>query len=427
MEISSSEKQFETSPIILPDDKTFFVIVGGNNSGKSTFLREVVKSIGDNAYRIDVNRTILKGEGSQDKNYERNFPNFIRNYKDFSDDNSEKGINTLQDFFRLKDVERVPIINWYNQYFPNHIYEEREYPDNSASPMFLKVNGYSITKQGSGMRATLEIFIKLFDPTIKVLCIDEPELGLEPFLQKYLFEAIKDKASADKKIILATHSHHFLDLEVLDNNYICERDSNDKIILSVATDLRAIIFRLLGNTLSSFLLPERVLILEGPSDSTFLLRALNFLGKNIYSIHNSRGIGNVTYAMNAITQFLRFNNQYLSVYNGKIHVIVDKPGRDILVREWRKIVPHPDQQICILAENGIEFYYPERILQQIFATTDAKEQIIQEYLKSPDQSYRGIQKSKTELSKLVASRLCLEDLSDEGNQLFVYLNSLPNE
>jgi len=423
MEIKSFEDQFRDNLIALPD-QDFYVIVGANNSGKSTFLREVAKTHKNIAYRVDVNRTILRGEGSQDKSYERNISSYLSTHQNQKDDNAQPTLQALQDFFRLKDVQRTSIIDWYNQYFPNRIYEEREDPENSASPMFLKVNGHPITKQGSGIRATLEIFIKLFDPTIKVLCIDEPELGLEPYLQKYLFGAIKDKAGRDKKIIIATHSHHFLDFVTPENNFVCERDNKNKIFITPVVDLKAIIFRLLGNTLSSFLLPENVIILEGPSDTTFLLKALLLLGKANYAIHNSRGNGNITYAMAAITQFLRFNHEHLPVYADRLNVIVDRPGRDILVREWRRKVPNPDRQICTLNKNGIEYYYPEKILQKTFNTTNDRRTIIDGYLASGNGSYNGIQVSKTELSRHAANDLKIEDLADDQNELFVFINSL---
>lgn len=422
MEIGSSEGQLRDTPTVLPN-QNLYVIVGGNNSGKSTFLREVMKTFPNEAYRVDVNRTILMGEGAQNKGYLNNIPSYMNDYRGQTDDNTQKNTQTLQDFFSLKDPQRAKVLDWYNQYFPNRIYEEREDKDNSASPMLLKVNGFSITKQGSGMRSTLEIFIKLFDPTIQILCIDEPEMGLEPYLQKYLFQAIKEKASNEKKIIIATHSHHFLDLETIENNFVCQRDVDGKIFLSPVEELEPVIFRLLGNTLSSFLLPERVLILEGPSDTTFLLRVLELAAKNDYSIHNSRGIGNITYAMQAITQFLRFNRAHLPVYNERVFVVVDKPGRDILVREWRNIVPDP-RQVCTLSKNGIEYYYPERILQEVFNTTATAQQIIDGYL-AHGETFNGITKTKVELSKVVASKIEAADLNDEQNELFIYIRTLP--
>jgi predicted ATP-dependent endonuclease of OLD family len=427
MEINSSENQFARAPIQLPDDKHFFVIVGGNNSGKSTFLREVAKTFQRQSYRIDVNRTILRGEGAQQQNYEQNRVNWNNTLLSAQDDNFQKDTQTLQDFFLLNDDQRKPIIQWYNDYFPTRLYEEREKVDNDASPKLLKANGYSITKQGSGMRSTIEIFIRLFDPTVKVLCIDEPELGLEPILQKFLFQAIKDKASDDKKIFIATHSHHFLDLEDQTNNYVCTRNENNLITLEQVTDLQNVIFRLLGNTLSSYLLPDNVIILEGPSDTTFLKRALELLNKTSYKIQNSRGIGNVSYAFQAITQFLRFNQNLNPVYIERVYVLVDRVHRnqDTLLREWRRIVPNPERQVCVLDQNGIEYYYPERILQQIFNTTDNRETIIAEYLKENPNKYNDITKSKVELSQEVAALVTAEDLANPENQLFRFLTNLP--
>ncbi|MBI1326199.1 MAG: AAA family ATPase [Alphaproteobacteria bacterium] len=288
MNITDTEKQFEKNPLAFPDNKNFFVIVGSNNSGKSTLLRAINKTYEPDSYLVSVNRTILKGEGPLDKNYQNNYRGYTAGLRRAEDDNFEKSIYALQDFFNLKNLQREPIVNWYNNYFPNQMIEEREDPENDASPMFLKVNGHSITKQGSGMRSVLEIFVKLFDPTIKILCIDEPELGLEPILQKYLFRAIKDKASNDKKIFISTHSHHFLDREE-ENNYVCKRNSAGKIYIDQTNDLKEIIFRLLGNTLSGFLLPEKIVIVEGGSDDIYLSGCLKLLGKTDCSAHNSGG------------------------------------------------------------------------------------------------------------------------------------------
>lgn len=423
MDIGDQENQFETAPITLSDDQNLIIIVGGNNSGKSTFLRCVSKSFQDNSYRVDVNRTILKGEGAQNKDYRNSYDAYLNQITGSKTDNFEKRIQILQDFFQLKDNERIPVIDWYNKYFPNQIYEEREDPENSASPMFLKVNGYPITEQGSGMRATLEIFIKLFDSKIKILCIDEPELGLEPYLQKYLFQALKDKASPEKKIIIATHSHHFLETEIVNSNYICERTLDGKIKISPVDDLKNVIFRLLGNTLSSFLLPEKILILEGTSDTTFLNKLLNLTNKEHYAIHNSGGGGSIKYAVNSITQFLRFNEKNLPVYRDNISVIVDKPAKDIVVREW-EILLGDSSRICILSKNGIEYYYPERIMQGIFRTGDTIDNIVDGYLRNSPNGFNNTTIPKTELAKIVAAEVNEDDLKDLKNELFQFIGNL---
>lgn len=427
MEINDSENQFLEEHITIPDDQTFVVIVGQNNSGKSTFLRSILKTVGiGTAFRIDVNRTALQGEGALDPNYGSNYPSYLNSIASAASDNLQRPVQVLQDFFRLSDAERAPITAWYNDYFPNPLYEERENTHNSASPMLLKANGHSITQQGSGMRATIEIFVKLFDPSIKVLLIDEPELGLEPYLQKFLLKALKDKASADKRIFIATHSHHFVDQEEMGNNYVCERTSDGKISLTQAKNLNDVIFRLLGNSLSSFLLPERILILEGPSDFTFVERALQLAGRKGYAIHGSGGIGNISYATHSISQFLKFNGDRLSVYKDNIFVVVDKPAKDVIVREWKMLLDDEHQKrICVLPENGIEFYYPEPILQQIFNTAGTRTEIVTDYLANNPNSFNDVQLSKTQLAKKTAELLDEKHLDEVGNVLFSFIKQLP--
>ncbi len=65
-------------------------------------------------------------------------------------------------------------------------------------------------------------------------------------------------------------------------------------------------------------------------------------------------------------------------------------------------------------------------MQKFFNTAETKQQIIDGYLRSRDNTYNSIQKSKTELSKLVANDLELADLGDPDNELFVFINQLPN-
>lgn len=422
MKINDIEKQFKETEISFPEDKHFFVFVGQNNSGKTTILRSIFKKNPKNSYIVLVNRTELIGEGALSKDYDKSRPAFKSELQNISDDNNNKKFQTLQDFFKLNDKAREEIINWYNSYFPNTIHEEREDEENTASPMLLKVNNHSITKQGSGIRSTLDIFISLFDPEIKFLCIDEPELGLEPSLQKVLFQAIKDKASSDKKIFISTHSHHFLDYENMDNNYICQRNSGGKITIETVSDLQPIIFRLLGNTLSSLLMPEYIIIVEGPSDRTIIDKSLKLLGKNGYVIHSANSNSNITSSAKTIETFLKFNKETKSIYQDRIYVIADLATEK--KKEWENLLKNPKKQLIILPKNGIEYFYPEKILQAIFSTNDTQDQILDQYLKSKQLEYNGKKISKPELATQVAERIKSEDLNNTENELFKFLESL---
>ncbi len=425
MEIIDKEEQFQTKPIVLQDDKNFFVIVGANNSGKSTFLRSILKTVGGaSGYLVTVNRTLLTGEALTDDSYGGNYQAYLNQAANENDDNHGRNIQPLRDIFNLKNDRRKSILDWYNKYFTMPLEQKRMDIDNDASPMLLKVGEHSITKQGSGMRATLEIFIKLLDPSVKVLCIDEPELGLEPYLQKYLFEALKDMSGPNKKIIIATHSHHFIDIRDADNNYVCSRNSDNKISIEPISNLKDVIFRLLGNTLSSFLLPEKIIVLEGPSDTTFLNKCLNILSKENYGIHNSGGNDNVSYAINSITNFLKFNEKNLPVYKNNTFVIVDNPLKDVLIREWKKLLGD-DSRLLVLKNNAIEYYYPERILQEIFDTSSFKEDVVKTYLGSNPNGFNSVDIPKTKLSTIVSEKISSEDLNDIDNELFVFLKALP--
>jgi len=416
-----SDPQFYQSTISLPDNRNFFVLVGGNNSGKSTILRAIMRSSSD-SYLIDVNRTVLEGEGAPQEGYEKDYGAYINQVRSYDDDNKKKPIKVLQDYFNLNDSERQPIRDWYNLFFPNKIYEERKNPLNEASPKLLKINGYSMTKQGSGMRSTLEIFVKLFDPKIRILCIDEPEMGLEPSLQKFLYQAIRAMTSKNKKVVISTHSHNFLDHAFLTNNYITCRNSENKINVERVNNfevLRHTIYQLLGNSLSDLLLPEKILILEGPSDSRFVTRALELIGKKGFKIHPAGGNGNTSAAINAITQFISVNND--SPYKDKTWVLVDRIKDSPATRLWIRNLG--TDKIKILSKNGIEFFYPNRILKKILQLEGTHEQLVNKYLK--EEKGNSLLPSKTDLARKVSSELKISDMDDTNNELFKFLKTLP--
>lgn len=109
----------------------------------------------------------------------------------------------------------------------------------------------------------------------------------------------------------------------MDNNYICQRNSGGKITIETVSDLQPIIFRLLGNTLSSLLMPEYIIIVEGPSDRTIIDKSLKLLGKNGYVIHSANSNSNITSSAKTIDTFLKFNKETKSIYQDRIYVIAD--------------------------------------------------------------------------------------------------------
>ena len=104
-------------------------------------------------------------------------------------------------------------------------------------------------------------------------------------------------------------------------------------------------------------------------------------------------------------------------------MIADKPTGDIIIREWKKLLGD-ESKIKSLSKNGIEYYYPERIVQAIFGSNKSIDTIIKSYLVKDPNEFNGIKLTKTELATKVASDLTEKDLSDKDNELFNFLRNL---
>lgn len=105
------------------------------------------------------------------------------------------------------------------------------------------------------------------------------------------------------------------------------------------------------------------------------------------------------------------------------YVIADL-ARDTLIREWKKLLSEENRQLKVLSKNGIEYFYPERILQEIFKTNEAKEEIVTGYLGANPNKYNNIELTKVQLAQKVSESLNIDDLYDAENELFSFLKTL---
>jgi ABC-type transport system involved in cytochrome c biogenesis ATPase subunit len=425
--INDRDGQLSANPFTV-DFGNFVVLTGNNNSGKTTLMRYMAYQ-NTNAYLVNSNRVNVLGEGAQDRSYLQNFKNYGDAIKNADSDNAPKNIQVLQDLFNLPNSARREIIDYYNDNFPNRAQVRLEDPKNSASARLLTMKGHSITKQGSGARSMLEILVKLFDSSINLLCIDEPEIALEPKLQKVLFKAIKAKATRDKRIVVATHSHHFLDRTEVGNNFICSRDQRNKIHvtrISSEIQLRNLVFDLLGNDLGDLGLPNKLIIVEGPSDASYIRRICSILGRAEFTTFGAGSDSLIKSAAEGVSEYLRFVSDLAPVYRDRIWVIADKQTDNQKVREWRGILNDmsgSEGRVLVLRKNGIEYYYPERIMQEIFNTKTDRDSIANGYLRANPNSFNDIQISKTELSRAVSEKLLRNDLHD-GDEITDFVANL---
>jgi predicted ATPase len=88
-----------------------------------------------------------------------------------------------------------------------------------AGDQEVRFNQIAVYAQGAGLRGLFSILSALTTGEVQLLLIDEPELGLEPQLQRALRDVPREEAR-ERMVIIATHSHLFLNREDPSANYV---------------------------------------------------------------------------------------------------------------------------------------------------------------------------------------------------------------
>jgi len=253
------------------------------------------------------------------------------------------------------------------------------------------------------------------------LFIDEPEIGLEPQVQRNFLRVLKTVAEGSasghkKRIEVATHSHLFVDRVTIDNNYVVTKENDGSArIRSISTEpeLHDLVFRLLGNSPSDLFFPKNIVIVEGPSDREYLNRILVLKGITAIAIHYAEGAENVDVALPAIDQMLR-TTAYLPLYRGRICILVDKQSRREVVQKWRQYLGDTSGKRVIELEKGdVEQYYPAAILGEITGLQGTEmETGLAEYLKRVKKGERSPQMGKFRGGKIALARAVAERMTE---------------
>lgn len=171
-----------------------------------------------------------------------------------------------------------------------------------------------------------------------------------------------------KKVIIATHSHLFLDRDVVENNFVLERGNAEVTTLrqiQSRQELQSAVFRLLGNFPGDLFFPGNILIVEGRSDYIFLGRLLGLLGSPSIAIHFAENDVKIMHALPALDHMLK-SLSYLLDYKSRICVLLDQQYRKGLVDEIRGFLDDKDgTRTVVLPRNGIEYYYPRSLLAEL--------------------------------------------------------------
>lgn len=222
-----------------------------------------------------------------------------------------------------------------------------------------------VALQGSGLRGLLPILAALTNPDVHVILIDEPELSLEPRLQKVLRDVLVE-ASEKKVIVVATHSHLFVRRDPIDSNQRITRDM-EKNEVTVSTmleprELYDVVFQLLGSSTEDLFFPANYLVVEGASDQIIAEKVLELLGAESPTIKvlSARGVDAVRDALESVYRAsvpLIVND---SPYAGRVVALIDQP-RDPESANIERLRETLQDRLFVLDQPTIEEYVPESI------------------------------------------------------------------
>lgn len=148
---------------------------------------------------------------------------------------------------------------------------------------------YSVAAEASGLVNVISILAALFDESVEVLLIDEPEVSLHPQLQSYLLREMKNVVKKyNKTIIISTHSAEMIELNKASDlcNYIFFRKNTlPKQISPDASELNSVKLKefLLRMSLiyNEGFFTKKVLLIEGSSDMILCRYLCNRLDLNL--------------------------------------------------------------------------------------------------------------------------------------------------
>jgi len=427
-------------------EKGYFSIAGLNNAGKTTILQWLLTRSQNSIYipaeRGTVRPTIDSGT-LQLSQFVEHFRNQVSNAPldtvQFGHGSASHGgsirIAEMNSYLQcllpsmIRDKGITDSITELGQYVKQFLLGERISDRNDQ----LLIDNRPITQMGTGARSLLMIIMALIHPDYTTILIDEPELFLEPRLQKALRDLFMQKAM-EKRIVAATHSHLFLNRaeDQYDHNFYFDGATDTITHLKVTTtknDLRDLTFKLLGASFSDLMLPENYLVVEGGSDYIFLSKVAQLIDSvkaTDLQIAYVQGIQNTLPSINAIAEMIRPYYAEESLYSDRVVCLIDEPVNNSEKKSATEIErclnKAGNQRLFRLGQDqsGEKLDLEKAIPEQLYnRTAYEKSQVLAEIEKlKKEKDHKRLGIYKEEVATALANVLKLEDLDMDELKIF---------
>lgn len=241
---------------------------------------------------------------------------------------------------------------------------------------------YSVAVEASGLVNVISILAALFDETIEVLLIDEPEVSLHPQLQSYLLREMKNAAEKyDKTIIISTHSSEMISLSSAGElcNYVFFK--NKELPKQISPDAP----ELNNKQLKDFLLRMSLIYNEG------------FFAKKVMLIEGSSDMIMCRYLSN------RFNLN-LDVAGSQIIPVEGKGQFSVITKLFRLI----GKEVCVLTD--LDGFTDDNSVINLFSSLPAATEIAN--ASGNDDLHGMIRDVKTKIDELIRN--------NKANMIAVY-------
>lgn len=391
-------------------EEGYQVLVGENNSGKSAIIQLIFKKLAREISEFDLNKVCL-----------------VLPERNFVDISTETGTRTLENHnVELSNAMSRTILN-YSTYqsppkseLPKLLLTHDNFMDqvtklslyleklNLPRPVIgqaqhMRFEDIEIVFQGSGLRALLPILAGLTDPRLEVLLIDEPELSLEPRIQKNLRDLLYE-SSNEKRIVVATQSHLFLNRKNLKSNTIVKNTNEGVSVSNISSEqeLFELVFNLLGSSLGDLFFPENFIIVEGSADQIIVERILDIKGidKKKIKVVSATGVANIKNTKKAIEETLKPVIITKSPYKDRVVCLIDKrnSSNSEIVKKLKKTLK---DRLIELKTESIEDYIPPALYKKV-GRGKKQDSIELNRLKTNfDESAKIKKQISTEISKVI--------------------------